>query len=146
MAAAGMAVPTPLETLVGRDYVATELEAILSRHESHIELFRRHLEMRGGVAYTDLTGHGVSTFNKFIPYALHGEAQFSVAVSVYPGKVKVSVGSNPWKELPAGVNIGELCASKGGGGHPAVGAFSRPEGGLDEALALAQEMVDHLTR
>jgi hypothetical protein len=45
-------------------------------------------------------------------------AVFSVGVSASPIRTKISVGTSPWKDVSADVNLASLCEKYGGGGQP----------------------------
>ena len=59
--------------------------------------------------YFDVSDLDLEGYNKFIPYYLHPDALYSVGVSASPTRAKVSVGTNPWKEASAEVNLASLC-------------------------------------
>lgn len=94
-----------------------------------------------GVVQIDLVGSGDDRYNKFIPYFLHPEARYCVAVSAGPSRSKISVGSNPWAPVPRTHDISALCARYGGGGHPVVGAVSLPPDAVEKARAIAAEIA-----
>ena len=71
---------------------------------------------------SDLIDEGFEGFNKFIPYYLHPETTYSVALTRTPHRTKISVGSNPWSPRPRTHNIASICERYGGGGHAVVGA------------------------
>jgi hypothetical protein len=81
---------------------------------------------------------------KFSTYALYPESQYSVVVGLLSSGVKISVGFNPWAGAERDVDISEICARFGGGGHPFVGgiAFKRSE--VDKARAVAVEIANEL--
>jgi nanoRNase/pAp phosphatase (c-di-AMP/oligoRNAs hydrolase) len=59
-------------------------------------------------------------------------------------RIKISVGSNPWTQIPRTHNIAAICERYGGGGHPVVGAISLPAGENDRARAIATEITAEL--
>ncbi len=83
-------------------------------------------------------------YNKFIPYYLWPEATYAVALTRTPTRLKISVGSNPWRREARRHDIASLCERYGGGGHPAVGAISLPVDARDEARRVAAEVVQIL--
>ncbi len=135
-----------LEQLRRLDYVQQELEPLLERHRQTQALMRGLLDCRDGVAYFDLTAHDLEGYNKFIPYALCPNAVYSVGVSRSSFRTKVSVGSNPWHNVPDMANLASLCERYGGGGHPRVGAISFEPGALEPARQAAQEIAALLRR
>jgi len=126
-------------------YAEPELQAalapVLLEHQRSLEIFRRRTQVAEGVAYFDLTADGVEGFNKFIPYYLQSGIRYTVGLTHSPRRSKVSVGSNPWQRPEPLVNLGDLCAQYGGGGHAAVGAISLGAGELDRARRAAEEIT-----
>jgi len=117
------------------------LAPVLADHQQTIERFRRRMEVARGVAYTDLSAEGTGGFNKFIPYYLEDALRYTVTLTLTAQRAKVSVGSNPWRRPDPLINIADLCARYGGGGHPVVGAVSMPPDQLERARRAAEEIV-----
>lgn len=117
------------------------LAPVLAQHRQIIEHFRRRMVLERGVAYVDLSADGVGGFNKFIPYYLEPDLRYTVVLTRTTGRAKVSVGSNPWDRPSPLINIAELCARYGGGGHPVVGAVSMPPAEIGRARQAAQEIA-----
>lgn len=135
---------TPLEELVQRDYVQSELQPLLERHRNSVSLIRDRIQCDDGVISFDLTDLDQDGFNKFIPYELCPEGVYCIGVSRSPYRMKVSVGSNPWHIVPDMVNLARLCERYGGGGHARVGAISFPPDQPEQARAAAREIVAFL--
>ena len=106
----------------------------------------RSADCRGGVIYFDVSDLDLEGYNKFIPYYLFPDALYSVGVSASPVRAKVSVGTNPWKEPDAEVNLASLCEKYGGGGHARVAAISLGPGDLVRARQVAKEIAGMLRR
>lgn len=134
----------PLAELVGRDYVQRELQPLLARHWSSMELIRSRLECKGGVIAFDLSDLDQEGYNKFIPYYYCPEGVYCIGVSRSQFRMKISVGSNPWNIIPNMVNLAQLCERYGGGGHARVGAISFAPGQTDRAREVARELVEEL--
>ena len=134
----------PLADLIERDYVRRELDPLLERHRNSISLIQSRLDCSGGVIAFDLSDLDQEGYNKFIPYYHCPQGIYSIGVSRSQYRVKVSVGSNPWHNVPGMVNLAELCERYGGGGHARVGAISFAPGAVDEARAAAREIVAEL--
>ncbi|MGH9394548.1 MAG: phosphoesterase [Terriglobales bacterium] len=132
---------TPLAELAERDYVRAELDPLLARHWSSMDLIRSRLECKQGVIAFDLSDLNQEGYNKFIPYYFCPEGIYSIGVSASQYRMKVSVGSNPWHAAPNLVNLAELCERYGGGGHARVGAISFPPDQPEQARAAAREIV-----
>lgn len=116
-------------------------QPVLEGHHRVFDLFRRKMTVAGGVAYVDLSGAGVEGFNKFIPYHLDPEVRYTVVLTHSPRRSKVSVGSNPFDRPDPLINIAELCARYGGGGHPVVGAVTLQPDQLDRARRASLEIA-----
>ena len=125
--------------------VQTAFRPILEAHERTVELIRRKATYTPHVVRFDLADEGLEGFNKFIPYHLHPEATYSVAVTRGTRRAKISVGSNPWASVPRTHNIAEICERYGGGGHPVVGAISFAPDEVEKARKVADEIVAELT-
>jgi hypothetical protein len=131
----------PLAEIVALPMVAEHLKPLLERHRASLEILRERIKADRGVIIFDLSDLAQEGYNKFIPYLLHPECLYSVGVSASPMRTKVSVGSNPWKEPDAGVNLAELCEAYGGGGHARVAAISFGPQDLERARQAAREIA-----
>lgn len=131
----------PLSKIIELDYVRRELDPLLTRHWASLELIRSRLECAGGVIAFDLCDLDQEGYNKFIPYYYCPEGIYSVGVSRSQYRMKVSVGSNPWHNIPGLVNLAQLCERYGGGGHARVGAISFAPGDVASARQAAREIV-----
>jgi c-di-AMP phosphodiesterase-like protein len=97
------------------------------------------------VVQFDLIDEGYEGFNKFIPYYLHPETTYSVALTRGAQRTKISVGSNPWAPKPRTHNIAKICERYGGGGHAVVGAISFKPEEVEEARQAVREIVAELS-
>jgi hypothetical protein len=136
----------PLADTARERYVQDALKPILSRHRGTIDLIRARAALAHGVVQFDVADETIDAYNKFIPYYLFPECQYVVGVSRTPSRVKVSVGSNPWKQETRTANIAQICERYGGGGHPVVGAVSLRTDELARARQVATEIADELRR
>lgn len=134
---------TPIAQLAEADYVRRTLDPALARHREDIELLRRRCKVDGTVGHYDLLDQPPRAYNKFIPYYLHPGIRYLVGVSIGPdGRIKLSVGYNPW--LPARArefDLSSLCERFGGGGHPYVGGVSFSSDAYEAALEAKAYMV-----
>jgi hypothetical protein len=121
--------------------VQKHLGPLLERHKRSIEIMRERADYRDGVVYFDVSDLDLEGYNKFIPYYLYRDATYSVGVSASPARAKVSVGTSPWKEASANINLATLCEKYGGGGHAKVAAISLGPGDLVRARQIAQEIT-----
>lgn len=124
--------------------VRQAFEELYGHHLEWMELIGKRGELRDGVLFFDVADRDFEGFNKFIPYHLFPGAVYSVAVSASPGRTKIAVGSNPWNPTPKSVNLASICERYNGGGHAKVAAISLPPGQLDQARAIARDIVAEL--
>lgn len=135
-----------LADLIHQDYVRATLEPLLRRHQEMREVIRERSECRDGVITFDLADGDYEGYNKFLPYYWHPEGVYSIGVSRSRFRMKLSVGSNPWRTVPRMENLAAICERYGGGGHARVGAISFPPDALDQARAAAREIAAELRR
>jgi len=135
-----------LREMIQLPVVQKHLGPLLDRHRRSLEIMRERTDSRGGVVYFDVSDLDLEGYNKFIPYFLHPEALYSVGVSASPTRAKVSVGTNPWKEASAEINLATLAEKYGGGGHARVAAISFGPGDVVHAREVAKEIAAILRR
>ena len=130
-----------LAEIIELPLVKKHLGPLLERHRRSIDILRERTDSRGEVVYFDVSDLDLEGYNKFIPYYLYPDALYSVGVSASPTRAKVSVGTSPWKEAAADVNLASLCEKYGGGGHARVAAISFGPGDLVRARQVAKEIA-----
>jgi len=130
-----------LAEMVALPIVADHLKPLLESHRASLDILQERIEARRGVIFFDVSDLPLECYNKFVPYLLHPNCLYSVGVSASPLRTKVSVGSNPWKTMPADVNLAELCETYGGGGHARVAAISFGPQDLERARQSAREIA-----
>lgn len=135
-----------LQEMIELPVVRKHLGPLLERHKRSIEIMRERADYRDGVVYFDVSDLDLEGYNKFIPYYLYRDATYSVGVSASPARAKISVGTSPWKEAAANINLATLCEKYGGGGHAKVAAISLGPGDLVRARQIAQEITAVLRR
>jgi hypothetical protein len=135
-----------LEEVATSAEVQRRFEPILKQHLETLETIRKKATSANGVVQFDLVDEGYEGFNKFIPYYLHPEATYSVALTRGSQRTKISVGSNPWAPVPRTHNIAKICERYGGGGHAVVGAVSLKPEEVEEARQAVREIVAELSR
>ena len=133
-----------LSEIIELPLIKKHLGPLLERHRRSIDILRERTDSRGGVVYFDVSDLDLEGYNKFIPYYLYPDALYSVGVSASPTRAKVSVGTSPWKEAAADVNLASLCEKYGGGGHARVAAISIGPGDLVRARQVAKEIATTL--
>ena len=131
----------PLCEMIELPIVKKHLAPLLERHKQSIDILRERGDYRDGVIYFDVSDLELEGYNKFVPYYLYRDATYSVGVSSSPTRAKVSVGTSPWKEANASVNLATLCEKYGGGGHARVAAISLGPGDLVRARQIAKEIT-----
>jgi len=124
--------------------VQKRFQPILARHRETLKVIRRKISYGKGVVNFDLVDEGYEGFNKFIPYYLHPETTYSVAVTRSSQRAKISVGSNPWSPRPRTHNLATICERYGGGGHAVVGAVSYAPDEVERARSTAREIIAEL--
>jgi hypothetical protein len=125
--------------------VERRFKPILQQHLETLDTIKSKARSERGVVQFDLIDEGYEGFNKFIPYYLHPEATYSVALTRGAQRTKISVGSNPWAPKPRIHNIAKICERYGGGGHAVVGAVSFKPEAVEEARKAVREIVEELS-
>jgi len=133
-----------LEEVATSEEVQARFRPLLDTHIQTVEAVRRKAAYERGVVTFDLVEEGLQGFNKFIPYYVHPETTYSVAVTRGPFRTKISVGSNPFSPRPRRHNIATICERYGGGGHAVVGAVSLKTDAVERARQIAREIVAEL--
>ncbi|MGH9789135.1 MAG: phosphoesterase [Candidatus Acidiferrales bacterium] len=136
----------PLAEVAALPFVAQTFRELYSRHESSLDVVRRSAEATNGVVYFDVADFPLEGYNKFIPYFLFPDSYYSVGVSRSPQRIKVAVGTNPWKQPPKEKNLASLCERYGGGGHARVAAISFAPEHIEDARRAAREIAAELRR
>jgi len=136
----------PLAEVAALPFVAETFRELYRRHENSLEVVRRSAEATNGVVFFDVADFPLEGYNKFIPYFLFPDSYYSVGISRSPQRIKVAVGTNPWKHPPQEKNLASLCERYGGGGHARVAAISFAPEHLDNARRAAREIAAELRR
>ena len=140
-----MMLEMPLAEIMRRPEIASVFDRLYRKHQASIELIRDRAKCQDQVVFFDLGDTDLAGYNKFIPYFLHPESVYTVAVVDAGFRTKISVGSNPWAATEPEHNLASLCESYGGGGHPRVGAISYGPGELERARESAAQIVKTLS-
>jgi hypothetical protein len=134
----------PLGHIAALPHMREEFERLYSQHLKWTEIIRARAQIERGVLYFDVADQNTEGFNKFIPYYLFPEAIYSVSISRSPERIKIAVGSSPWRPAPQPANLASICERFGGGGHAKVAAISLAPGDLDGARQTARRIVEEL--
>jgi hypothetical protein len=134
----------PLKEVATSDEIQREWQPLAAAHSAFVARVRESTRLVGVVAFADLSAAPLEAAGKFVTYALYPTCVYSVMVSRGKQQLKVSVGYNPWCGTARRHDIAAICRRHGGGGHPAVGAFSLPPNQLDHAREAAEAIVREL--
>lgn len=126
--------------------IAAEFSRLWEQHNGTLSQIKNSALVQNRIVSFDLTETSLPGYNKFIPYYLFPEAIYTVGITRDTRRIKISVGSNPWRKVERHHNIARLCERYGGGGHEAVGAISLTYDELTKARTIVAEVKDHLSR
>jgi hypothetical protein len=133
-----------LSEVASKPTVLNRYAPLAKRHAECIQLIKASSSFDGEVVYFDLSPYDVDGYNKFIPYYLYPDANYSVSLLHTPRRMKISVGWNPWSRRDRRHNLAEICERFGGGGHPVVAAISFPPEAAEKALTAARSIAREL--
>ncbi len=133
-----------LASLVKQPFVNDAFKTIEPRQKDFVERVEKVGRQIGRVAYADLTDRPVSAVTKFIQYSIWPDSVYSVMVALMASGVRISVGHNPWSNVPLDTDISQICARYGGGGHPMVGGIGLPRTAIQRAREIASEITAEL--
>ena len=133
-----------LSDVLRETWVTKPLGPLLARHHEIVAAVKGRLGVKGGVAEFDVADLALDNVNKFIAYDHDPAALYTVSVTRSPGRSKISLGSNPWRQKDRRHNLAQIAERFGGGGHPAVAAISFKPEELERARAVARELAEEL--
>lgn len=134
----------PLHQVATQPAVLERYQPLSQAMNKTIQLIKERSHCDNNVLFFDLSDTRLEGYNKFIPYYLHPEANYSVSLLHSPRRMKISVGWNPWSGAKREHNLARICERHGGGGHPVVAAISFPPNEADAARQIALEIADEL--
>jgi hypothetical protein len=113
----------PLEKVLQHAEVKKRVDRVLQEQEEFKALLKKNSKLDGTVIVTDLrTVKDAPVGNRFLIYTLHPKG--NVEVRILRGKegktVNCAIGHSIFNRT-CKVNVGDLCASYGGGGHHGAG-------------------------
>lgn len=135
-----------LAAIAASPLVAAPFGPLLEKHQGHVELVQRKARYDNGVVFFDLADEGLDGVNKFIAYALHPDARYTLSVGRSAKRAKLSLGSNPWRPELRRHHLAQIAERYGGGGHPVVAAVSFKPDELERCRAAAAEVLAELSR
>jgi len=114
------------------------------QQQAFVKLVEEKAEVVGNAVLVDLSTSDLDAAPKFVTYALYPDRAYSVVLTRSKKKCKLSIGYNPWCNLPRTHDIAKICERHGGGGHPVVGAVSLPAD--DASTVRARELAREIAR
>lgn len=127
----------PIEEIVHFDEVRDRLREFFRRHAEFEELLKKYSRMEGGVVVTDFRNLDKTPLgSRFLIYALFPTANVSVRVFTSrdePGNVVIALGHSILNRT-CKVDVGNLLAEYGGGGHKGAGTCRIPAEEVDDVL------------
>lgn len=133
-----------LEAFTESPMVEARYASIAPHHAQYRDLVRTRGRLRDHIADVDLTDDAIKAVTKFAVYAEFPTALYSVVLAKLSSAVRISIGYNPWSGLERKHDLGALCASYGGGGHPVVGGISLSVSELERAKQIRLELLERL--
>jgi hypothetical protein len=134
----------PLEDVARAADVVAAYSPLREQQEAFIAMVRAAARESGGVVFVDLSDRVIEVAAKFVTYALFPKSAYSVLVSRSKSKCKISIGYNPWSNVPRLHNVAAICQRWGGGGHPVVGAITLPAGDVARTKEIAASIAAEL--
>jgi hypothetical protein len=137
-----------LEDVAGRADVERVYERASRNRDKALEQFPPTVRwQRDGVLFYDASSSNIRR-ERFAPFYHHPGVQYAVGVIPTRAGFHITCGENPWNPPRAGLHIGRLLETYGGGGHRAVGGANPPnlKAARQQAEEVAHSLVEHLQR
>jgi oligoribonuclease NrnB/cAMP/cGMP phosphodiesterase (DHH superfamily) len=131
----------PLSRTIQTPIIRREIKKVEKSNREIKRIFKNISFVSGKVVFIDGT-RTKNQFSRYIGYYFYPEINYSITLEFRRYCYHLSVGKNPWKREPAGINIGELLSKYGGGGHKTVGGVERKS--KPEILRIAGEVIEYL--
>jgi oligoribonuclease NrnB/cAMP/cGMP phosphodiesterase (DHH superfamily) len=108
----------PIDKILQHREVAKRCERVLQEQAEFKQFLKKHATRENNVIVTDLRGvKGVPVGNRFLVYTMYPECNVEMRIFAGLGdSTVVAVGKSIFNRT-CRVNVGELCAGYGGGGH-----------------------------
>ncbi len=132
----------PLEKVLQHKEVLKRTERVMEEQEDHEMLLAKHSKKDGTVIVTDFRGlKDKPVGNRFLIFTMFPDANVEVRIfGGHQGAIVAAIGHSIFNRS-CKVNVGELCAKYGGGGHRGAGtAQLAPE----KADAQIKEIIEKL--
>jgi nanoRNase/pAp phosphatase (c-di-AMP/oligoRNAs hydrolase) len=133
----------PVAKILEHPEVKKRAERVRSEDAECVTFLKKHARCEKGVIVTDLRNAGKAPVaNRFLIYTLFPEGHVEMRIfKGHQGATVVAAGHSIFNRT-CNVNIGDLCARHGGGGHRGAGtcqlAADRAEAGVAEILKTLQ--------
>ena len=133
-----------LDSIASRPDVEKAHQRASRNRDRALEQFPSTVEwVRDGVIFYDASSSRIRR-ERFAAFYHHPKMHYSVGVIPTRAGFHVTCGENPWNPPTAGIHVGELMETYGGGGHRAVGGANPPD--LQAARTVAMQVGEHLLK
>ncbi len=133
-----------LEQVAAREDVETAFQRASRNRDRALEQFPPLVgSIADGVLTYDASSNQIRR-ERFAAFYHHPEIHYSVGVIPTRAGFHVSCGENPWNPPSAGIHVGEIMETYGGGGHRGVGGANPPS--LERAREVVGEVAALLRR
>jgi len=132
----------PLEKVLKHPEVAKRTKRVAEEQEEFKALLQEHSKADDNVVITDFCGlEQKPVGNRFLIYAMYPDADVEMRLfEGHKGAVVVAVGHSIFKRT-CKINVGDLCAEYGGGGHFGAGTAQLAAEAAEEKI---QEILNRL--
>jgi hypothetical protein len=134
----------PLAEVAKSDDIVQIAAPLQAKRLAQAERVKHRASRIGNVVVVDLSDGPTEIGERFAAYLHHPDARYSITLSHTSSQVRMSLGQNPWADVPPRHHIGQICERHGGGGHPFVGSFAFPIARLEEAKVLLRTLAEEL--
>jgi hypothetical protein len=135
-----------LAEVAERPDIAPQLAAVADERGRELDAVKRLGAWRGDVVVFDRMDDVGARSPGFLGYLLFPTCSYTVTATRNATTIKITVGVNPWHDVPHAVDIGELCARYGGGGHAVVGGVTLHAAELPRARKTLEALVSELAK
>jgi hypothetical protein len=114
------------EEVAGSYMVKTKIDNALKSQDKYLHIFKNGYKiLPNEIVFFDYVKNDMP-FQRYMTYYYEPGAYYSIGLYKRDGKYSISIGKNPWLDIPS-KNIGEICRKFGGGGRINVGSFAVPD-------------------
>ena len=115
------------DTILSNPEVSAAVAESKKRVDEGIRVLQCGIEQNDGDIITFDVEEGNALIPRYGPYLVNPAARYSAGIVRHGAHAKITTMRNPWHEFQ-GINLGQLCARYGGGGHERVGSILLREG------------------